>query len=52
LKVTLRGKAMSVELDGKERLRRDIESPPSGRCGVWSKADSQVLFGDFAVTNP
>jgi hypothetical protein len=52
LQVTLRGKAMSVELDGKDRLSEDIESPPSGRCGVWSKADSQVFFDDFAITAP
>lgn len=52
LQVTLRGKSMSVELDGKERLRKDIEAAPSGRCGLWSKADSQVLFDDFTVTKP
>jgi hypothetical protein len=49
LKVTLHGKSMAVELDGKERLKRDLDAPPSGRCGIWSKADSQVLFDDFTV---
>src|SRR5207302_3303122 len=52
LAVTLRGRSLSVELDGKERLKRDLDAPPSGRCGLWSKADSQVLFDDFAVGEP
>ena len=49
LKVTLHGRALSVSLDGEERLKRESEAPPSGRCGLWSKADSQVLFDDFTV---
>jgi hypothetical protein len=49
LKATLHGKSISVELDGKEVLKRALEAPPSGRCGIWSKADSQVLFDDFTV---
>jgi hypothetical protein len=49
LKVSLRGRSLSVALDGQEKLKRDVEAPPSGRCGIWSKADSQVLFDDFAV---
>jgi hypothetical protein len=40
---------MRVELDGKEELKRDVERAPEGRCGLWSKADSQVLFDDFSV---
>jgi len=43
---------MSVELDGTERLKREIDAPPAGRCGLWSKADSQVLFDDFTVGRP
>jgi hypothetical protein len=50
LKVTLHGKALSAELDGKQRLERKLDAPASGRCGLWSKADSQVLFDDFVVT--
>jgi hypothetical protein len=50
LKATLHGKAISVELDGKEVLKRELEAPANGRCGIWSKADSQVLFDDFQVT--
>ncbi len=49
LKATLHPKTVVVELDGKEVLKRALEAPPSGRCGIWSKADSQVLFDDFAV---
>ena len=49
LKVTLRGRSLAVDVDGQERLKREMESRPPGRCGLWSKADSQVLFDDFAV---
>jgi hypothetical protein len=49
LKVTLHGRALSVTLDGQERLKRETGAPPSGHCGLWSKADSQVLFDDFTV---
>jgi hypothetical protein len=49
LKVTLHGRALSVVLDGQERLKREVDAAPAGRCGLWSKADSQVLFDDFTV---
>jgi hypothetical protein len=49
LTVALAGKALSVALDGKSRLERNLDTPASGRCGLWSKADSHVLFDDFAV---
>ena len=52
LRVTLHGRSLSVVLDDKERLKRDVEAPPEGRCGLWSKADSQVLFDDFTVSSP
>jgi hypothetical protein len=52
LKVALHGRSLSVELDGAERLKRAVDAAPNGRCGLWSKADSQVLFDDFAVTRP
>jgi hypothetical protein len=47
--VRLQGRSVTVEMDGKEYLRRALESPHSGRCGLWSKADSQVLFDDFKI---
>ena len=50
LKVALHGKTLAVELDGKQRLKRELDAAPSGRCGLWSKADSKVLFDDFNVT--
>lgn len=49
IEVRLRGRSLSVLLDGTERLKREVEAPASGRCGLWSKADSQVLFDDFTV---
>jgi hypothetical protein len=49
LGVTLHGRQLSVTLDGQERLEREIDAPPAGRCGLWSKADSQVLFDEFEV---
>ena len=49
LKATMHGTSIKVELDGKKVLERALEAPPSGRCGIWSKADSQVLFDDFTV---
>ena len=39
------------KLDGKEYLRREMEATHSGRCGLWSKADSQVLFDDFRISH-
>jgi hypothetical protein len=50
LKVVLSGKSLSVELDGKERLKRALEAPAKGRCGLWSKADSQVFFDELTIS--
>jgi hypothetical protein len=50
LAVELRGKNLTVELDGQKRFQKALDAPPSGRLGLWSKADSQVLFDDFKVT--
>jgi len=47
--VELRGKQLSVELDGKSRFDETLDAIPVGRVGLWSKADSQVLFDDFTV---
>jgi hypothetical protein len=49
LAVTLRGRELSVELDEAPRFRTKLERAHSGRVGLWSKADSQVLFDDFRV---
>lgn len=49
LAVELRGQHVSAELDGKKRFEKTLEAVPVGRVGLWSKADSQVLFDDFKV---
>lgn len=49
LELNMRGTDLQVVLDGKERLRRKLEREPVGRCGLWSKADSKLLFDDFVV---
>jgi hypothetical protein len=32
-----------------ERARKTLDAAPTGRVGLWSKADSQVLFDEFRV---
>jgi hypothetical protein len=49
LEIIIEGKRLTAKLDGTERLRRTLEHAPTGRCGIWSKADSKVLFDDFSV---
>jgi hypothetical protein len=49
LVVVLHGLELSVELDDVARFRTKLERAPSGRVGLWSKADSQVLFDDLRV---
>jgi hypothetical protein len=50
--IELRGKQLTVELDGRKRFDKTLDGAPGGRIGLWSKADSQVLFDDFSVTEP
>jgi hypothetical protein len=47
--VTLRAGEVVVELDGKEHLRREFTEPLEGRVGLWSKADSKVLFREVTI---
>lgn len=49
LAISLRGKELDVELDQVKRLHKSLDAIPRGRVGLWSKADSQVLFDDFRV---
>jgi hypothetical protein len=49
LAVELRGKQLTAELDGKQRFEKELDAETRGRIGLWSKADSQVLFDDFKV---
>ena len=50
LVVELRGKQLTVHLDDTKRLEKNLDAVPVGRVGLWSKADSQVLLDDFAIT--
>jgi len=50
LAVEIRGKLLSATLDGQKRFEKTLDFVPSGHVGLWSKADSQVLFDDFTVT--
>lgn len=49
LKVSVRGQELKGSLDGKLRLEHRLDQPVTGRVGLWSKADSVVLFDDFRV---
>lgn len=48
--VEIKGKRVRVELDGETRFEKEYAAVQPGRVGLWSKADSQVLFDDFTVT--
>lgn len=52
LVVELRGKQLTVKLDDTKRFEKVLDAAPSGHVGLWSKADSQVLFDDFEITKP
>ena len=52
LVVELRGRQLTVRLDDTKRFEKTLDRAPSGHVGLWSKADSQVLFDDFEVTRP
>jgi hypothetical protein len=49
LAVELRGKELVVVVDDARRFAKKLDAVPSGRVGLWSKADSKVLFDDFEV---
>ncbi len=49
LTLELRDKELSASLDGHQRFQKTLDSAPVGRIGLWSKADSQVVFDDFKV---
>ena len=36
-------------LDGQKRFEKKLDRARTGKIGLWSKADSQVLFDDFKV---
>jgi hypothetical protein len=49
LSVELRGTKVVATVDGQKRFEKTLDHAPSGKIGLWSKADSQVLFDDFTV---
>jgi len=49
ISIELRGKKISAEVDGQKRFDKTLDAVPTGRIGLWSKADSEVLFDDFKV---
>lgn len=51
LKVVVRGKTVEGYLDGKLYLEHTLDQPVTGRVGLWSKADSVVLFDNYKVTS-
>jgi hypothetical protein len=50
LKVTMNGKRIECWLDGKRLIEAEDETfPEAGQVGLWSKADAQTHFDDFAA---
>jgi hypothetical protein len=45
----VRGVKVTATLDGIKRFEKTLDHAPTGKVGLWSKADSQVLFDDFKV---
>lgn len=52
LVVRIVGKKLEASLDGTKRFEKTLDAVPSGRVGLWSKADSHVLFDDFEMKKP
>jgi hypothetical protein len=50
LRVSVNGTEVTGYLDGKKYLTHTLSEPVSGRIGLWSKADSYVLFDGFEVS--
>ena len=49
LRLVVRGRAVEGHLDGRPWLAHELPAPVSGKVGLWSKADSHVLFDDYRV---
>ena len=49
LEVLLERQRVRCFLDREERFAYLVERPPSGYAGLWSKADSVVLFKELRV---
>jgi len=51
LKVIIKGKNIQGFLDDKKCITLNMKEKVEGKIGLWSKADSYVLFDDFKVKN-
>jgi hypothetical protein len=51
LRLVVRGRAVEGHLDGRPWLAHELAAPVSGKVGLWSKADSHVLFDDYRVVH-
>lgn len=51
LKIVIQGTSLKGYLDGKLYLEDQLKATPSGKIGLWSKADSVVHFADFSVAS-
>jgi hypothetical protein len=49
LALEIHGRRILAMVDGEKRLEKTLTATPAGLVGLWSKADSQVLFDDFTV---
>ena len=49
LKLVVHGRAVEGHLDGRLWLTHELAATVSGKVGLWSKADSYVLFDDYRV---
>jgi hypothetical protein len=49
LGLELRGRHVSASLDEHGFFEHDLDAAPTGHVGLWSKADSQVLFDDLRI---
>jgi hypothetical protein len=49
LSLEVRGTRLTAFVNGQKRFEKTLERAPQGRLGLWSKADSQVLFDEFKV---
>jgi hypothetical protein len=49
LALEIRGVHLVASLDDHRFFEHDLDAAPTGLVGLWSKADSQVLFDDFRI---
>lgn len=50
ISITVEGTTATAFLDGVKVMETPLKAPVSGRVGIWSKADSHVLYDDYTVT--